>query len=636
MSAITNKEDAWTHWIQYGKAENRTYLSLQDSEYKVFEWEKYIANYEDLSAITNKEDAWTHWILHGKPEGRLTIDIYGSELAEYTNGLDFININNIFFKQKYDRYGVHLFGWKNVINNFIIWFKNTKEQNYKYKIFFDEWIEKLLVWGNKKINVKYLNEITENKYNIITFIHNPPFLLWNDPKEKERISTEMIVTDNTQFNENIFNKLDLHGLQNHVTFLYTLSIDHKRYLLNTYPEYNDKILSVHHPIHIDATDNEYFDLNAFLVNKKIYNIGWWLRNFKTFIDFLPPSEFKKIIIVKDDFKSPFHRIIEQNNDLSSVEIVEQLDDDEYSNIFKNSCIFADIIDCIANNTVLECIKFNTPIILRRSKSAEEYLGPDYPLFFSDINELKLLHEESFLIDLIVQAHQYLKNMNKTFLCLESFNTKIQYDLDKLIVPETTNRLTWIYFVSDNTNKNINKVLHNFLSQKNQETIQLLFVIQKDDVLLYEINDIIRKHTNIQVLEVSESLINISLLTKINLIQNHINTPYISFISHKVKCSHHFSKNAIQYMDNTHNCDIGITSCINKQNQIIFQKGNFFFYEITEINNLENMPVIWRKDIFRLLSNFIKEDMNVSAVLSSCLKYNLNIRGLSNEPLLSIK
>ena len=637
LSGIQNKEDAWEHWTNHGKAENRSYLSLQDPEYEVFDWEQYVLNYEDLSGIQNKEDAWEHWTNHGKIEGRLPIDIYSKELEEYTNGLDFLNINNIFFKQKYDRYGIHLFGWKNVINNFVSWFKDTKEKKYKHKIFFDEWIEKLLVWGNKKINVKYLNEITHNNYNLITFIHNPPFLLWNDPKEKEKISTEMIVTDNSQFNENIFNKLQFHDLTNHVTFLYTLSIDHKKYLLNAYPDYSNKIFSVHHPINIDASDDECFDLNAFLDNKKIYNIGWWLRNFKTFIDFLPPTDFKKIIIVKDDFIKPFNRIIANNNDLSSVEVVEQLDDEEYSNIFKKSCIFADIIDCIANNTVLECIKFNTPIILRRSKSAEEYLGPDYPLFFSNINELKALHEETFLIDLIIRAHQYLKKMNKSFLSLESFNRKIQYDLDKLIVTDNNFKLTWIYFVADNSNsnKNINRVLNNFLSQKNQEIIQLLFVIQKENLLLYEINEIVSKYSNIQVLELNEPLTTISLYNKITHTYN-ITTPYVTFISHKVKCSHNFSKNAIQYMDETHNCDIGVSSFIHKENKYIFQKNKFFFYDIAESNNLENTPIIWRKDIFSLLSEFIKKDTNMATLLSTCLKHNLNIRGVSTHPLLSIK
>ena len=191
---------------------------------------------------------------------------------------------------------------------------------------------------------------------MITFIHNPPFLLWNDEKEKKRISSEMIVSNNHQFNENVFNEIKRVELNKHITFLYTLSNDHKRYLLNTYPEYKNKIVSIYHPINIETTEDKKFNIELFLINKKIYNIGWWLRNFKSFINFSPPSDFKKIIIVKDDFERPFYKTIVPNNDISSVEIISQMNDEEYSNLFKNSCVFADIIDCIANNTVLEWYK----------------------------------------------------------------------------------------------------------------------------------------------------------------------------------------------------------------------------------------------------------------------------------------
>lgn len=81
--------------------------------------------------------------------------------------------------------------------------------------------------------------------------------------------------------------------------------------------------------------------------------------------------------------------------MSSVHIQYEINNDRYEKIFKNCCVFADIVDCIANNTVLECIKFNTPIILRRTKSAEEYLGKDYPLFFDRPSDLVILKEEIF-------------------------------------------------------------------------------------------------------------------------------------------------------------------------------------------------------------------------------------------------
>ena len=35
-----------------------------------FDWKRYISIHPDLYIFTNKEDAWDHWINYGKPEGR--------------------------------------------------------------------------------------------------------------------------------------------------------------------------------------------------------------------------------------------------------------------------------------------------------------------------------------------------------------------------------------------------------------------------------------------------------------------------------------------------------------------------------------------------------------------------------------
>jgi hypothetical protein len=40
-------------------------------EYIIFDWQKYVSYYSDLSHIKNKEDAWHHWINFGQKEGRL-------------------------------------------------------------------------------------------------------------------------------------------------------------------------------------------------------------------------------------------------------------------------------------------------------------------------------------------------------------------------------------------------------------------------------------------------------------------------------------------------------------------------------------------------------------------------------------
>lgn len=78
---IETLEEAWHHWTKYGKAEGRTYFSIDirssirricsDSNINSdFNWFFYINNYNDLSHLKNEEDALDHWINIGKKEGR--------------------------------------------------------------------------------------------------------------------------------------------------------------------------------------------------------------------------------------------------------------------------------------------------------------------------------------------------------------------------------------------------------------------------------------------------------------------------------------------------------------------------------------------------------------------------------------
>ena len=112
--------------------------------------------------------------------------------------------------------------------------------------------------------------------------------------------------------------------------------------------------------------------------------------------------------------------------------LENLSNNEYENIFKQSCVFIDLEDCVANNTILECIKFNTPVITRRHPSIEEYIGKDYPLFFESDEDLLLLNNENLLDELICKANIYLSNMDKTHVCLNTSNNKLIYDINNLI------------------------------------------------------------------------------------------------------------------------------------------------------------------------------------------------------------
>ena len=74
LNYITNKEDAWHHWINFGKNEGRKSFEI-NIELELFDWRQYINHYPDINLITNKEDACHHWINFGKAEGRKYFEI---------------------------------------------------------------------------------------------------------------------------------------------------------------------------------------------------------------------------------------------------------------------------------------------------------------------------------------------------------------------------------------------------------------------------------------------------------------------------------------------------------------------------------------------------------------------------------
>jgi beta-1,4-mannosyl-glycoprotein beta-1,4-N-acetylglucosaminyltransferase len=91
---------------------------------------------------------------------------------------------------------------------------------------------------------------------------------------------------------------------------------------------------------------------------------------------------------------------------------------EYDELLSKNIVFIHLFDAAANNTVLECIIRNTPIIVNRIEAVVEYLGEDYPLYFNELSEVP------DLLNKVEQAHIYLKNMDKTSISMDYFCTRL--------------------------------------------------------------------------------------------------------------------------------------------------------------------------------------------------------------------
>ena len=75
-------------------------------------------------------------------------------------------------------------------------------------------------------------------------------------------------------------------------------------------------------------------------------------------------------------------------------------------------VFLDLYDSSANNAVIECIARNTPLLVNKHPAVVEYCGEDYPLYFDNLDHASdMLHDR----ELIISAHEYFKNMDKSWL-----------------------------------------------------------------------------------------------------------------------------------------------------------------------------------------------------------------------------
>lgn len=113
------------------------------------------------------------------------------------------------------------------------------------------------------------------------------------------------------------------------------------------------------------------------------------------------------------------QMIRENHE--SVKVLDMIPNEEYDHLLKKNIVFIELIDASAVNTVIECIVRNTPILVNKLPAVVEYLGEGYPLFYNDIQ-----HAHDLLSNKkkILQAHKYLRKLDKSKFTIEHFIYKL--------------------------------------------------------------------------------------------------------------------------------------------------------------------------------------------------------------------
>jgi hypothetical protein len=169
-------------------------------------------------------------------------------------------------------------------------------------------------------------------------------------------------------------------------------------------------------------------------NKLLLQIGFQMRRISSIYKLKVPNYKKVWLTGSSSIKQSYMKLIldfKENNITNYEEVMEDVsmlyfdNFNQYDSLLARNIVFVDLYDAACNNTVVECIIRNTPIIINKVGGVSEYLGDDYPLYFTELSDVpKILNNTQK----IIQAHSYLANMNKDFLDINYFKTELMNSL----------------------------------------------------------------------------------------------------------------------------------------------------------------------------------------------------------------
>lgn len=392
---------------------------------------------------------------------------------EQLNIKHFVPSYKLITGKPYDfKYGNHRVGWKVVISNFLnANYVETDDFHFDYPTF--EWLSYALRVGVNTyeeavshflchgcgigstftpMKAFIVDDWIEFSYNYHLNIKRPYnvnyFSFTHDP-----LHTPLIFIKN-DFSNFLKKKLESPVYYHNETFQSEKENLHTLFTLST--KHCDQVQEaeiggvrtnykmVYHPM--EYNQENIFDFYSFQrsTEKKIYMIGWWMRKYDVFLA-MQTVDMEKVIILKDeegewvrDYVMYEIRKVLQVPDLNNsdvqprytseeasewhrtlnLKIQDYLDDREYDKIFQSNLAFLDFYDLSASNAIIECILTNTPLLICKQEPCVEYLGEEYPFYFSSLEEAS---EKVNDMNLICRTHVYLKRMDKSKFTYAYFN-----------------------------------------------------------------------------------------------------------------------------------------------------------------------------------------------------------------------
>jgi hypothetical protein len=187
--------------------------------------------------------------------------------------------------------------------------------------------------------------------------------------------------------------------------IFTLSRYVAEYVSEKVNRFNIPVGSVKHPTEFPL---RVFSYQEFLDTRRILHAGTWMRRITSFFD-LDVSGLDKMLLLNSYtlryIQQELQYVGKSPSEVRNVQVVNHVSNSMYDDLLCSSIVFNDLYDSNANNVVIECIARNTPILVNKIPAATEYLGDDYPFYYSSLEEANSKAQDD---KLVAQTSEYLR------------------------------------------------------------------------------------------------------------------------------------------------------------------------------------------------------------------------------------
>lgn len=189
------------------------------------------------------------------------------------------------------------------------------------------------------------------------------------------------------------------------------------------------VVALVHPTEAPAVR---FEWSRFVRNPepKLIQVGWWLRRFRSIYE-LPVSCLQRAVLTpvlperhahfRDAVARDTSRASRRPGAEDSVLSLPYQTHEGFDELLAENLVFLHLYDSVSNNTLVECIVRETPVLVNPLPSVVEYLGPEYPFYFNTLEEAAQKAEDDVCVR---AAHEYLQALLKHPFTPEHFRSSL--------------------------------------------------------------------------------------------------------------------------------------------------------------------------------------------------------------------